>query len=140
MVQHAAGQGHKQRRPKFPNEKITKMDRANNNIQEKDICSIPPNSHRPKPCQTTGKSTQRNIKHKKDPQPDSVTTMAEKKKLQKLKEKSWAEAKNLKKMKQANKQARPHTCNFYRKEGHFFWDCPEVEKLRKLSTNSLGNA
>ena len=73
-------------------------------------------------------------------QPDSVATVAEKKKLQELKKKSNAEAKQLKKLRQANRQARPKTCNFCKKEGHFFRDCPEIEKLRKLSASSSGNA
>ena len=37
------------------------------------------------------------------PQPDSVATVAEKKKLQELKKKSYAEAKKLKKMQKANR-------------------------------------
>ena len=73
-------------------------------------------------------------------QPDSVATVAEKKKLQELKKKSNAEAKQLKKLRQANSRARSRTCNFCKKEGHFFRDCPEVEKLRKLSASSSGNA
>ena len=75
-----------------------------------------------------------------NPQPDSVATVAEKKKLQELKKKSNAEAKQLKKLQQANSRARSRTCNFCKKEGHFFRDCPEVEKLRKLSASSSGNA
>ena len=74
------------------------------------------------------------------PQPDSVPTVAEKKKLQELKKKSYAEAKKLKKMQKANRQARPKICNFYKKEGHFFQECLEVEKLQKFSASSLGNA
>ena len=64
--------------------------------------------------------------------------VAEKKKLQELKKKSYAEAKKLKKMQKANRQARPKIYNFY-KEGHFFRDCPKIEKLRKISASSLGN-
>ena len=75
-----------------------------------------------------------------NPQPDSVATVAEKKKLQEFKKKSNAEAKQLKKLRQANSRARSRTCNFCKKEGHFFRDCPEVEKLRKLSASSSGNA
>ena len=74
------------------------------------------------------------------PQPDSVTTVAEKKKLQGLKKKSYVEAKKLKKMQKANRQARLKICNFCKKEGHFFRDCPEVEKLQKISASSSGNA
>ena len=74
------------------------------------------------------------------PQPDSVATVAEKKKLKDLKKKSWAEAKKLKKLKQAGKEAKPRTCNFCKKEGHFFWDCPKLDKLRKLSASTSGNA
>ena len=73
------------------------------------------------------------------PQPDSVATVAEKNKLQELKKKSYAEAKKLKKMQKANSQARPKICNFYQ-EGHFFPDCPNIEKLRKISASSSGNA
>ena len=73
-------------------------------------------------------------------QPDSVATVAEKKKLQELKKKSNAEAKHLKQLRRAKNQARPKTCNFCKKEGHFFRDCPEIEKLRKLSASSSGNA
>ena len=75
-----------------------------------------------------------------NPQPDSVTTVAENKKLQELKKKSNAEAKQLKKLRQANNRVRSKTCNFCKKEGHFFRDCPEIEKLRKLSASSSGNA
>ena len=74
------------------------------------------------------------------PQPDLVATVAEKKKLQELKKKSYVEAKKLKKMQKANRQARPKICNFCEKEGHFFWDCPKVEKLQKISASSSGNA
>ena len=74
------------------------------------------------------------------PQPNSVTTVAEKKKMQELNKKSYAEAKKLKKMQKANRQARPKICNFCKKEGHFFRDCPKKEKLRKMSASSLGNA
>ena len=45
-------------------------------------------------------------------QPDSVATVAEKKKLQELKKKSNAEAKHLKQLRRAKNQARPKTCNF----------------------------
>ena len=75
-----------------------------------------------------------------NPQPDSVATVAEKKKLQELKKKSNAEAKQLKKLRQANNRAKARICNFCKKEGHFFRDCPEIEKLRKLSASSSGNA
>ena len=73
-------------------------------------------------------------------QPYSVATVAKKKKLQELKKKSNAEAKHLKQLRRAKNQARPKTCNFCKKEGHFFRDCPEIEKLRKLSASSSGNA
>ena len=73
-------------------------------------------------------------------QPDSVATVAERKKLQELKKKSNAEAKQLKQLRQAKNRARPKICNFCKKEGHFFRDCPEIEKLRKLSASSSGNA
>ena len=46
-----------------PNEKSTKQGRANNNVQENVICAIPPNSQRPRPCQTVGRSTRRDTKH-----------------------------------------------------------------------------
>ena len=49
--------------PKVPNEKITKLDRANDNIQEKIICSIRQRFQRPKPCHTAGRSTRRDTKH-----------------------------------------------------------------------------
>ena len=39
------------------------MGRANNDIQEKVICSIPTNSQRPRPCQPVGRSTRRDTKH-----------------------------------------------------------------------------
>ena len=74
------------------------------------------------------------------PQPDSVAMVAKEKKLQELKKKSYAEVKKLKKMQKANRQARPKICNFCKKEAHFFRDCPEIEKLRKVSASSLGNA
>ena len=74
------------------------------------------------------------------PQPDSVAMVAKKKKLQELKKKSYAEAKKLKKMQKANRQAWLKIYNFCKKEGHFFQDCPEVEKLRKISASSSGNA
>ena len=73
-------------------------------------------------------------------QPDSVATVAEKKKLQELKKKSKAEATKLNKLRQAKNRDRPKICNFCKKEGHFFRDCPEIEKLRKLSAGSSGNA
>ena len=74
------------------------------------------------------------------PQPDSVATVAEKKKLQELKKKDYAEAKKLEKMQKANRQARPKICNFCKMEGHFFRDCPKIEKLWKMSANSSGDA
>ena len=73
------------------------------------------------------------------PQPDSAAMVAAKKELQELKKKSLAEAKNLKKMKQVGKEAKPRTSNFS-KDRHFFWGCPKLEKLQKLSANTLGNA
>ena len=77
---------------------------------------------------------------KEGPQPDSVTTGAEKKKLQELKKKIYAEAKELKKMQKANRQAKLKICNFCRKEGHFFRYCPEIEKSQRVSASSSGNA
>ena len=74
------------------------------------------------------------------PQPDSVTTMAEKKKLEELKKKSYAKDKKLKKMQKVNRQSKPKICNFCKKEGHFFQDCPEIEKLRKVRASSSRNA
>ena len=74
------------------------------------------------------------------PQPDSVAKVAKKKKLQELKKNSYSEAKKLKKMQKANREARPKICNFCKKEGHFFQDCPKIEKLRKMSAGSSGNA
>ena len=73
-------------------------------------------------------------------QPDSVATVAERKKLQELKKKSKAEATKLNKLRQAKNRDRPKICNFCKKEGHFFRDCPDIEKLRKLSASSSGNA
>ena len=59
------------------------------------------------------------------PPPNSAMTIVEKKKLKQLKKKSWAEAQKLKQMKKSSKKSRPSTCNFYKKEGYFFRDCPE---------------
>ena len=73
------------------------------------------------------------------PQPDSVAVIGEKKKLAELQRKSRAEAKKIKQLEKAKKKARPRTCNFCKKEGHFFRDCPDLEKLRKMSQTS-GNA
>ena len=67
--------------------------------------------------------------------------IAEKKMLKDLKKKSWAEAKKLEQLKKSSRKAKPHVCHFCKKEGHFIRDCPEMEKLRKLSAStSLGNA
>ena len=67
--------------------------------------------------------------------------IVEKKKLKELKKKSWAERKELEQLKKSSKKAKPYICHFYKKEGHFFRDCPEMEKLRKLSASAwLGNA
>ena len=57
--------------------------------------------------------------------------VAEKKKLQELKKKSYTEAKKLRKMQKVNRQARPKICNFYKKEGHFFWDCLKMRSCGK---------
>ena len=48
------------------------MGRADNNIQEKVICSIPPNFQCPRPCQTVGRSTRRDTKHNKSTIIDDV--------------------------------------------------------------------
>ena len=73
------------------------------------------------------------------PQPDSVAVIGEKKKLAELQKKSRAEAKKIKQLEKAKRKARSRTCNFCKKEGHFFRDCPDLEKLRKMG-NSSGNA
>ena len=66
--------------------------------------------------------------------------IAEKKKLKDLKKKSWTEAKKLEQLKKSSRKAKPPVCHFCKKEGHFVRDCPEMEKLRKLSANtSSGN-
>ena len=73
------------------------------------------------------------------PQPDLVAVIGEKKKLAELQKKSRAEVKKIKQLEKAKRKARPRTCNFCKKEGHFSRDCPDLEKLRKMS-NSSGNA
>ena len=70
------------------------------------------------------------------PQQDLAMMIVEKKKLKELKKKSWAEAKKLEQLKKSSKKAEPRTCHFCKKEGHFFRDCPKMEKLRKLSTST----
>ena len=68
-------------------------------------------------------------------------TIVEKKKLKEVKKNSWAEVKKLEQLKKSSKKAKPSICHFCKKEGHFFKDCLEIEKLRKLSTStSSGNA
>ena len=68
-------------------------------------------------------------------------TIAKKKKLKDVKKKSWAEAKKLKQLQKSSRKAKPLVCHFCKKEGHFVRDCPEMEKLIKLSTRTfLGNA
>ena len=67
-------------------------------------------------------------------------TIAEKKKLKEPKKKSCVYTKKLKQMRKSSKEARsPTLAIFPKKEGHFFRDSSEVEKLRKLSAStSLG--
>ena len=57
------GSGPRRETPTTHNEKIAKLDRANDNTQEKVSCSIPHRFHRPKPCQTVGRSTRRDTKY-----------------------------------------------------------------------------
>ena len=72
---------------------------------------------------------------------ESAMTIAKKKKLKDLKKKSWAEAKKLEQWKKSSRMAKPRICHFCKKEGHFVIDCPEMEKLKKLSVStSSGNA
>ena len=73
------------------------------------------------------------------PQPDSVAMIGEKKKLAELQKKSRAETKKIKQLEKAKRKARPRTCNFCKKEGHLFRDCPDLEKLKKMS-HSSGNS
>ena len=56
-------------------------------------------------------------------------------------EEELAEAKKLEQLKKSSRKAKPRVCHFCKKEGHFVRDCPEMEKLRKLSAStSSGNA
>ena len=75
------------------------------------------------------------------PQQESAMTIVEKKKLEDLKKKIWAEAKKLEQLKKSSRKAKPLVCHFCKKEGHFIKDCHEMEKLMKLSAStSSGNA
>ena len=71
-------------------------------------------------------------------QPDSVAMVADKKKLQELKKKSYAEAKKLKKMQKANRQARPKICNFLQEGGAFLSGLPRDGEVAKNQCKLFG--
>ena len=74
------------------------------------------------------------------PQPDSVTKVAEKKKATIIKEEQLCKGQEIEKDAKCEQTGQAQNLQLLLEGGAFLWDCPEIEKLQKVSASSSENA